>query len=1124
MVIEDEMTKIFRAVPAACLVLLPNVPNFTIVEVSDAFLKTKSIRRPDVVGKRLFDIFPDTSAVDSLSDLTFSLLYVIEQKKPHRMAIQRDGETRQHSLLSGARYWLPENIPVLDKAGDITHIIYSIHDVTNRMVAEKHDDISKELLLKTEMTSRTYSWHWNAKTGKLRFSEAFYKFLGVPPTSLNSIDLLYSFIHDNDKEHFRLAHTYLTQNPDKFEFPFRIKTSSGSFRTCLLKGERQGNGTGDDDKGMFGHVIDITEKIELEESLKESEKLFRNAFEHSPVGMALISSDLCYMKVNTSFCEVLGYNERELLQLRVTDVTHPDDSVVTLQCFADLQSGKIKSCNHEKRYFNKQKEIIWASVSCSAITDAQDRFLYFVVQVQDITERKRVEVAFKKRKQEYQSLFEHNPDAVFSVKADGQFLTANKAACDLFGKTNQDLVSGNFYDFSRVEERALISAVFQESETGRGQNLEIEILRMNFIPAQVHITTIPIVVDGQIDGIYCIAKNLTEKHRLEKTVQVERERFFKMFTIAPVSMSILKGPLHIFEKANDVYHTLSGRSNIIGKPVRDVFPEAEGQGIFELMDQVYSTGEAYTANERLIQIDVNADGIKEDIYLNFMFQPFKNSEGQVEGIFFFGVDISAEVLARKKIEEREKQYFDLIENLPAAVFTTDRESNLQIYNKAAVSLWGSVPRPGEFWRNSWDIYAPDGLPVDDADSPVSQALSKKRPLQCGEMAIIRSDGNTRFVRPFPSPLLDANGNVTGVISVMIDITEGKETEEELKKLSLIAKRTTNAIIITDPNGKIEWVNEGFTRLTEFEFHEVLDKELKSLIPAYDPDRGGKVAVYVNEQLRRQLPFECELLKQTKTGKPIWVEVQGQPVFDANGNLINYFQVEADITERKNAYEELVKKENEIRAFAKQLNQVLEDERSRIAREIHDEFGQQLTGLKMSLSVLQKLKARDDTFEETLREMRAGLENTIQSLREFSTELRPAILDTLGMIPSIEWLVREFEKKTGIRCDLRVKVQDHTFDKSISTTYFRICQEALTNITKHAQATKTMVEITQLDGKLSLMIADDGKGITSDKMNNPYSMGLLGMRERAKLIGADLSISSQKDAGTSIKIIVKLNDE
>ncbi len=227
-------------------------------------------------------------------------------------------------------------------------------------------------------------------------------------------------------------------------------------------------------------------------------------------------------------------------------------------------------------------------------------------------------------------------------------------------------------------------------------------------------------------------------------------------------------------------------------------------------------------------------------------------------------------------------------------------------------------------------------------------------------------------------------------------------------------------------------------------------------------------------------------------------------------------------EKENALEKLIKSEEQIRGFARHLNHVMEEERAHLAREIHDELGQQLAGIKMSISYLKKQAESIKGVEEQANGILHDVDQTIQSLRKIATELRPGILDTLGLVPSIEWLVKEFDKKNSIKSTLKINVIQNKFDKNFSTCFFRICQEALTNISKHAGAREVMIEVEQGEKNLTMRIMDDGKGIASEKLANPFSMGLLGMHERANLAGAQLLINSKKDEGTTVELKAKIN--
>lgn len=235
------------------------------------------------------------------------------------------------------------------------------------------------------------------------------------------------------------------------------------------------------------------------------------------------------------------------------------------------------------------------------------------------------------------------------------------------------------------------------------------------------------------------------------------------------------------------------------------------------------------------------------------------------------------------------------------------------------------------------------------------------------------------------------------------------------------------------------------------------------------------------------------------------------------SLINAVKIRKIEMQKKEAYEKLVKAEAQVRNFARHLNQVLEDERASIAREIHDELGQQLAGIKIGISTFKKLGYAGSNIEEKVNGMMKDMDGTIGSLRKIAQELRPAMLDALGLIASLEWLAQEFHKKTEIECVCIPQTTNRAFDRNTSICYFRICQEALTNISKHAGASKVTIRIDQQGDRLCLKVSDNGKGITSEKLENPFSMGLLGMRERAGLIGARLLILSTKDIGTTVQL-------
>jgi len=228
------------------------------------------------------------------------------------------------------------------------------------------------------------------------------------------------------------------------------------------------------------------------------------------------------------------------------------------------------------------------------------------------------------------------------------------------------------------------------------------------------------------------------------------------------------------------------------------------------------------------------------------------------------------------------------------------------------------------------------------------------------------------------------------------------------------------------------------------------------------------------------------------------------------------------TERKKIMSALKASERRVRSFANQLNNALEEERSRIAREIHDEFGQQLSGLKMSLSSLKKANDIDINMETLMNALIDDVNISIASVRQIANELRPVLLDKLGLFAALEWLVNEFEKKTGITSYLYADVNQPAINKTLEINIFRICQEALTNIGKHAKASLVKIQIENTSHQLLIKIIDNGCGIKASALHDPMSMGLLNMKQRANLIGAELNISSSLQTGTIIEFTLNIN--
>ena len=231
----------------------------------------------------------------------------------------------------------------------------------------------------------------------------------------------------------------------------------------------------------------------------------------------------------------------------------------------------------------------------------------------------------------------------------------------------------------------------------------------------------------------------------------------------------------------------------------------------------------------------------------------------------------------------------------------------------------------------------------------------------------------------------------------------------------------------------------------------------------------------------------------------------------------------DRAERRRAEEELRQSHQQLRALSRYLQSVREEERTRIAREVHDELGQALTSCKLDLSwIASKMPKELKPLLDKTRALSAHIDSTIQTVRRISSELRPGVLDHLGLVAALEWQANEFQNRTGIKCDLRASVREPLMDQDLSTTLFRIFQEALTNVIRHAGATQVTVDLKESDDRIILDMKDNGRGVSKNEISDPKSMGLLGMRERATLMGGQFKIARlAQGKGTRVTVSIPL---
>jgi PAS domain S-box-containing protein len=299
----------------------------------------------------------------------------------------------------------------------------------------------------------------------------------------------------------------------------------------------------------------------------------------------------------------------------------------------------------------------------------------------------------------------------------------------------------------------------------------------------------------------------------------------------------------------------------------------------------------------------------------------------------------------------------------------------------------------------------------------------------------------------------------------------------------------------------------------------------------DPDLQSKSVHPDDSHLLASAQHGGQLLSPTVTirwlhpdGKVVWAEHLRVPVYDSSGRLIAVEGIARDVTEHVEAQRRLRESEEQLRQLAARLQDTREEERATLARELHDELGQTLTAVKLELGRAATAITEEHVTPRSidrLQSLMGLIEIALETVKRLCTELRPPTLDHLGLPAAVRWEAMTFRARTGLRCHVRAAREATALNKEQQTVIFRIFQEALTNVVRHARASAVDVTLAERPNTFELRIRDNGGGITDVQIRDPRSIGLLGMRERAALIGGRFEIAGRRGKGTVVTVSVPL---
>ncbi|MGC1174716.1 PAS domain-containing sensor histidine kinase [Polaromonas sp.] len=448
-----------------------------------------------------------------------------------------------------------------------------------------------------------------------------------------------------------------------------------------------------------------------------------------------------------------------------------------------------------------------------------------------------------------------------------------------------------------------------------------------------------------------------------------------------------------------------------------------------------------------------------------------------------------------------------------AIITVDEQQNIILYNRAAEKIFG-WPRE-EVLHQSLHRLIPDRFRQDHAQYVARFGTTGATSRRMGTLNVIyglRANGEEFPLDASISHLDTPDGKLFTVI--LRDITERLQAQEEHLRLAALLDSAMDGIITVNEAQSIVLYNRAAEKIFGWPGEQALGQPLNKLIPErFRASHGAHIQRFsATGVTSRRMGDGTVIYGLRASGEEFPMDASISQLGTADGML--YTVILRDVTERVRAQEERI-------AFAAAVNLAREEEKTRVARELHDELAQSMTALKMDT-----IWVRDNTLPASgaanakLTDMLAMVDGMVASTRRIAADLRPLLLDDLGLLAAIEWLAHNFIQRTGVSCTLSAD-EDLELQEPYATAVFRIVQEALANVAKHADATQVTVAIDMLPGVISLTVHDNGRGFSTEEPRKPQSLGLMGLQERALLLKGTVDIHSAPGQGTRVEVSIPL---
>lgn len=844
---------------------------------------------------------------------------------------------------------------------------------------------------------------------------------------------------------------------------------------------------------FVGVHTDITKQREAEQALRKSEEKYRSVLRDCLDGFWRVDVEGRILEVNEAYCHITGYSRDELLNMTIGDI----EAVESAQDVT-RHIGAIRNLGSD-RFETKHRRKDGRVVDIEAVARASEDGATFFTFMRDITERKQKELELQASEERYRQLVSTSTDSIMLFDAESrEIIDANKAAEDLYGYNRTEFLALTHHD---------ITTEPQESDASISQTISGRPVK---IPIRYHKkkdgTVFPVEIAGSSfmlgdRRLICgLIRDITQRKRMEDEMAKIAQEWQTTFDATNDAIWILDHEKRILRCNRTTERMFRWKnSDVLGKHCCEVVHGAQGRPPANCPLQRAKVSLQRETMELLIS----------ETWYQVTVDPILNEEGACVGAVHIISNISQRKQAETFLRASEEKYRRLVDTLNEGIWQIDQGGYTSFVNPKMAQMLGYSPCEMQgkhlfsFMDTEWEVKAKENM-----------RRRQEGIVEQHEFCFKAKDGQAVWTLISTSPMLDKQGEYTGALASVVDITEKKKSEDALRQSEAKLKLAQGIAKIGNwswdvATDEVEWSDQVYA-IFRAPRQEPSCEFAESFVHPDDLDLWSQT---MKEAVEREEAFALDHRALRSDGETIWVRTETRAVFNEQGVFIGYNGTVQDITERKRDEARLLDYQARLKALASEMTLTEERLKRTVAGELHDRISQSLAVAKMSLASLQE-STQDVPVQETLAEVTDVLAHTLKEARSLTSQLSYPALNVLGLSKAIElWLKEEVRDKHGLHINFVEDGLNIPMDEDVRTVLFRCVREALSNAIKHARAQRVTVKISQESEDLVISVADDGIGFEYDMSGKgDRGFGILSTRESLERLGGTLEIETRPNSG------------